>query len=263
MKVTLMGGYVLYRRDIPITVKYQEKPKADSKLSVESNASEGKIHLSLDTAGITFDRAVISRCVEDDCNYLELKTFSHGETDIVYDDYYALPNTSYMYRVTLYNGDEIVSSFYNYATGAVSGITIADKWGGYSALGELTKYPVNRNDRGTIVEVMDSEFPYHILNGSANYETGQIKGIFTEIEDCKIKTDNIFFSKQLRAWLNNGCAKILKYYTGEAWLVTVTGVTTEDSDNTDVLSTNFNWTQIGNADDISAYTKLGLVTEDE
>ena len=106
---------------------------------------------------------------------------------------------------------------------------------------------------------MDSKFPYHILNGEPDYDSGTVDGFFAELDECTVNTDNGALSKILRSWLNNGKAKLLTYYTGEAWIVAVNGVSTTDPENNDVYNTSFNWTQIGDATKMSEYVRLGLI----
>ncbi len=109
---------------------------------------------------------------------------------------------------------------------------------------------------------MDNKYPYYLINGSADYDSGQVEGIFSTIDNCEMNMDNKEYSNILRAWLNNGKAKLLTYYTGEAWIVAVSGIQTTDPENTDVYSTTFNWMQIAEADDIKNYAKIGLVMLD-
>jgi hypothetical protein len=165
-----------------------------------------------------------------------------------------------MYRVVVYNGNGIVGTYYNYITYSNNNIVISDAYGSYVAVGSIEKYPISRNDRGQEHVTMDSKFPYYTINGQADYESGSFNALFTEIDDdCSVKLDNQKYSEMLRAWLNNGQAKLLTYYTGESWIVAVSGIQTTDPEHTDTLNTSFNWIQIGDANNIEAYPTYGLV----
>lgn len=178
-------------------------------------------------------------------------------------DYYALPNTTYLYRAVLYQGNSIVATYYCKITHRINGICIADIYGGYHALAFTQKYPVNKNDRAAILEPMDSKYPYAVINRSLDYDTGSITATFAPIEECLPDfTNNASCSQNIRYWLNSGNAKLLKYYNGECWIVSVSEVTTEQSGEADVLSTTFQWTQIADATQNENYIKLGMVNNE-
>lgn len=259
VQITLVGGYTLRRDYEPIYVHYRDVPHVTSKLNLVNDRKKGCVNISLPIKEI-YTRAVISRSEVGEYDFLVLGNMWSSENEVTYSDYYAIPKHKYIYQVVLYNDSTIIDSYTNIIEHITDVVTIADIYGGYSAVGDIKKYPISRNDRGELVTVMDKEFPYEIINGSANYETGSVSGLFADVEDCKVNLDNITYSTMLRRWLNNGNAKLLKYYTGEAWIVGVKGISTDEPDeNTDVLSTSFNWEQIGNAYDNSEYERLGLV----
>lgn len=260
VQVTLNGGYVLDSGYLPLSVVYAEEPSYSPYLSVENQPAKGRIKIQIQS-DISYDRAVISRTVLNADDYLQLKEFKH--TGFTLYDYYALPNTPYLYRAVLYQGDSIVATYYRKITHQINGICIADLYSGYHALAFTQKYPVNKHDRAAILEPMDSKYPYAVINGSLDYDTGSITATFATIEECTPDfKGNASYSQNIRHWLNNGNAKLLKYYNGECWIVSVSGVTTEQSGESDILSTTFQWTQIADATQNENYIKLGMVNNE-
>lgn len=257
VRITLNGGYTLTTDYTQLTVDYDEEVEISPFLSIENESAEGRIKISV-ASPLPYDRIVISRTVVNANDYLQIKD-SKGVQSVFY-DYYALPNTSYIYRATLYQSGKVCATYYGKITHRINGICIADIYAGYSALSFTQKYPVSKNTRSSILEPMDSKYPYAVINGSLDYDSGSITAIFTPIKECNPDfSDNSEYSKTIRHWLNNGEAKLLKYYNGECWIVSVSNATTEQSENTDILTTTFNWTEIADAKKIENYIKLGMV----
>lgn len=260
-KVTLSGGYVLNYGRVPIRVNYAGTPDYSDRLSLQSTPNGVKI--SLDLTGVSHSQVVISRTVYAMADYLNVADVQSSGDEVEAIDHYAVPKQMYMYRTAVYNGDTVTATYYNVITYTSGAIKISDILGSFYALGNITKHPISRNDRGSILETMDSKYPYHVMNAAPDYDSGQVDALFAEVDDeCAIDTNNGAYADILRAWLNNGHAKLLTYYNGESWIVTVTGIQTTDPENNDVYNTSFNWTQIGDANKLSEYVRLGLVIFD-
>lgn len=267
-RVSLNGGYVMYRPEgqtsyIPIHVHYSDSPVLSDHLKLESIPNGVKC--SLVDMTIPYTSYKVSRTVLYESDYIEIGTGMVLDPYVI--DKYAIPKTEYVYKVVVYNGSLIVATYYNEIVYESSCVKISDILGCYTAVGDITKHPISRNDRGQILEAMDSEFPYHVINGAPNYDMGSVDGLFSDLDDdCKVITDSDYLAAKadiLRAWLNNGRAKLLTYYTGEAWIVSVKGIQTTDPENNDIYHTTFQWTQIGDAKLISEYVKLGLILNNQ
>lgn len=261
-KVTLNGGYVFWRGYERITVHYSELPEGSPEFTT-NNSSTG-INLILDLTNIPHDRILITRSVVSEDIWLEIKDIQTSEDKFITQDHYAIPNVPYIYRAIVYNGNGIAGTYYCYSTFSSNWVTISDIYGSYSAVGSIEKYPISRNDRGQEYEAMNNVYPYYIINGDTNFDRGSVNALFAETkDDCSVDLENHEYANILRAWLNNGRAKLLTYYTGEAWIVATSGIQTTDPDNTDTLNTSFNWVQIGDAFDINSYPSHGLVVNDD
>ena len=260
-KVTLNGGYVFWRGYESVYVNYSNLPSADERVHL-SNAHSG-VGISVDLTGLTHDRTVITRSIVGEDIWLEVKDTPNPNSFITVTDHYAVTGKRYMYRVVVYSENSVVETYYNYINYSNNNIVISDAYGSYVAVGSIEKYPISRNDRGQEHVTMDSKYPYYTINGQADYDSGSLNALFAEVDDdCSVKLDNQEYSEMLRAWLNNGQAKLLTYYTGESWIVAVSGIQTTDPEHTDTLNTSFNWVQIGDADNIEAYPTYGLAVSD-
>ena len=263
-KIILIGGYVLTTDYKSITVNYAEIPIDSTHLLLSNDANKGRVKLKI-LYDAAHTKVVISRSVYNANDWLELKTHTSSLSEITAYDYYAIAGVKYTYKVIVYNGNNVVATYFNNITHEFNGICIADIFGGYSILADTEKYPVKRNDRATILEPMDSQYAYAVTNGAPNYESGSISGIFAPISNnCHIEfKNNVAYTKQVRAWLNNTRTKLLKYYNGEAWLVSaISGISSDDENNIDVLKTSFSWSEVGDVNDNASYLKLGLVIKE-
>lgn len=256
-KVTMTSGIELETQKVRLYVDFEQMPQPSPNVTLESVPTGVK--LNVDLAGLTYDKIIINRVAFMEGLSLTLKTASPANDIYTMIDHYPIPEKTYIYNVVVYNGNTIVNTFSNNIAYKSNYVVISDAFGSYAAVGNITKYPVSRNDRGQEIEVMDNQYPYYLINGEANYERGSVDGIFGELENCELQTDNVAYSRQLREWLNNGQPKLLCYYNGESWIVAVSGVQTTDPNNTETLNTSFNWVQIGDGEDTSAYEELGLM----
>lgn len=258
LRIILNGGSIFTSDYETITVNYEDIPSSSEEFTVSSKL--GNVQLYLDLTGVSHTKVVFSRTVQEESDYLELATIENPNNIVASVDKFPIPNGSYTYKAVVFNGNIIVGTYYYNINYTNNYVTISDAVGSYSAIANITKHPINRNDRGTILETMDNKYPYQIINGSADYDSGQVTGMFSTIkDDCSVEMNNRALSNILRAWLNNGRAKLLTYYTGEAWIVAVNGISTSDPGNDDVYDTSFNWTEIGDADRVEEYVRLGLV----
>lgn len=264
-KITLVGGYTRYSDFVSFTVNYAPSPTLNSELELSNNLLKGCVNIKFNK-NIAHTKAVLSRAEVNSNDYLQLRTIGGNISNATLTDYYALPNKSYIYRLTLYNGDEIVDTYYNSITHKMSGLCIADSQGAFST--EIFEsFPIQKNDRSTIIEVMDDPKPYSIVNSSVDYDSGgNISAKFTQVDnDCSYNFNpdgnaNATISEKARHWLNNGRTKLLKIDNGECWLVTTNGVgTTYNYKEGGLGETTFGWTEIADVHSNEAYLEEELI----
>lgn len=118
-------------------------------------------------------------------SWITLKEFPIKETSdftFTYVDRYARARTEYEYAVVpLINNVEM-----NYTIGTVysdfDGIIICDSNESYQTVADESIQTVTRRNPASIIEPLDSVYPYVIYNGNTNYDTGTVQGLFVEID---------------------------------------------------------------------------------
>lgn len=247
MRASLAGGYSMSTESVPISVSYAPVPALSSRVKLTSE--NGQVKISMPAWGTV----KISRSVLHSNEWIELTSYSGSGALTVYDNY-AVPGTEYLYKIEGGGG-----THYQTIKPVDNGITIADITGVYHAIIYDNGYPVTRNDRPGMYSPISSVKPYAIINGLQNNDHGAVTGLFSYIDECNpVFEDNATCSINMRKWLNNGRAKVLKYNTGDAWIVTTTANSTEKRDD-GMYNTSFSWEEIADVDDVSAYARLGLV----
>jgi len=266
-KATLVGGYTIYTSNyLEINVKYADIPTISSDLQLSNDVMRGCVGIVYNGTD-TYTKMVVSRSVVDEDNYIELKSINGNVTGAILRDYYALPNVSYIYKLVLYNGTDIVATHYNTITHKFNGLCISDYYGSYATEVFQRTYNINKNNRAGIAEPMDNKYPYAIVNGTLDYDSGGFNATFAEVADeCNYNFNpdgnmNTVYSSKVRHWLNNGRTKLLKLDNGEAWLVSTSENATNGTD-TGLAETTFSWTQVGDATDMSQYVEMGLIVNE-
>lgn len=261
-KVTLVGGYTRYSLFATLTVKYAEIPPLNSEIELSNDIINGCVKVTL-TENIDHDKIVISRAIINSDDYLEIKSINGNFYNVTFKDYYTLPNITYIYKVILYKNNDIVNTYYNIITHKMSGLCIADIQGSFST--EIFEsIDIDKNDRAGILEPMDNDKPFSIINSSLDYDSsGGITATFAEKDECQYNfnpdgNDNTAISEKARHWLNNGNSKLLKIGNGECWIVTTNGVKTNYSNN-GLAQTTFGWTEIADAHLNESYLREGLI----
>ena len=251
------SGAIMRIPKTQVNVHYVELPEKSQRITLNKTTTgiNGIVNLS----ELEYTKVEIRRTTANEGVSLTLKSVDYPPSIYTFVDNYMIPKKTYIYSIVVYNGSSIVTTIQTYIDYTNNYVVIADIFGAYAAIGNITKYPVSRNDRGQEVIVMDGQYPYFLINGDANYENGSVDAVFGELEDCELQTDNAEYSKALREWLNNGYPKFLTYYNGESWIVGVSGVQTTDPNNTDTLNTSFNWVQIGEGEEVDTYAEMGLI----
>ena len=175
-------------------------------------------------------------------------------------DYFARGrNTKYEYSVNyiLKDGTElpyisasVVSSF--------CGALITDGKTSYHVFLDPKVTSTTRNRQSNIVTTLNSRFPYVFYGSKSNYDTGNFSGtIIKNNGGNDWDFDNSYkYREDMKDWLTNGEAKIIKIEDGREWLVSVDGNVEEDeSEHIDKVGISFDFVQIGdynNTDDLSA-----------
>lgn len=119
----------------------------------------------------------------------------------------------------------------------------------------ILEYQANRqrNIANSIVETIDSKYPYIVNHSKQNYDSGSASGVFIELDydNCELKIKEGYnYRDNLMEFLGNGNAKILKLDDGRMFMVSIINQPTESQESTtEKFTTAFDWAEIGDAED--------------
>lgn len=116
--------------------------------------------------------------------------------------------------------------------------------------------PASHHNQSVIEEPINSEFPYYIKTGIANYWTGSVSANFADnksnpCEDSEYgeyDLTNDEFRFEFVEWMHNGLPKTLKLSNNFIMRVAIGNEIKLDSDSTiddEMTKISFEWTQIG------------------
>lgn len=176
-----------------------------------------------------------------------------SDIDFVRYDYLAQSNTEYEYAIVPiignvegeYSINSIMSEFY--------GVFITDGKNNYK-FKEDASYSSNERVRSSATyEPYGSKYPIIISNGSLSYDKGTMGGsviVFDADEQLDRKT-TVERLNTIKSFLTTPSAKILKDFNGNIWLVTLSdnlALTYYTEVGMGFARVDFNWTEIGDAD---------------
>ena len=85
-----------------------------------------------------------------------------------------------------------------------------------------------------------------ISNGMNKYKTGALDFTLIPVVDCEINTDDIYnYRTQFEEWINNGEPKILKDWTGQIYMIDITGNISVDLNYYQMPAYKIQFTEIG------------------
>lgn len=123
----------------------------------------------------------------------------------------------------------------------------------------------NRYNNTGVVNTLHNKYPYTVKNGQNNYDAGNVSGKFGKIINCvDLEQDNIVaYTKEIIDFLTNGTPKILKFYDGNAWIVSITNnPQVEYPDIYYLPQISFDWTEIGDVNSTEDLENSGLYIEE-
>ncbi len=124
---------------------------------------------------------------------------------------------------------------------------------------ELT---AQKNKPSSIITTIGRTYPYVLCGTENNYYTGTAKGLFVQYQNGDFNFDKAWdFREKFNEFLLDGKVKLLKYYDGRMWLVSIyDNVTNERDGHDNIIITGFNWCEIGNVDDVYSLYDNGFIS---
>lgn len=164
----------------------------------------------------------------------------------------ARANTTYEYTIVPVFDKVEGSLFTNEITTDFNGLFIMDKDNIFATELDVV-ISEKRNKPRNIITTINRKYPYVISNGSNDYDSGSVSAQWLEYDyrDDSWDNDNRYdYVRNLKDFLNNGSAKLLKYEDGRMWLIDISSSEIVDSEDDGRLQvhTSFDWVEIGDCD---------------
>ena len=138
--------------------------------------------------------------------------------------------------------------------GNINKNSIHSEFDNYFILDRDVSYPImfntglniELNKNIGVINTLGRKYPFVISNGMNKYKTGVLDFTLIPVVDCEINTDDIYnYRTQFEEWINNGEPKILKDWTGQIYMIDVTGNISVDLNYYQMPSYKIQFTEIG------------------
>lgn len=105
---------------------------------------------------------------------------------------------------------------------------------------------IELNKNVGIVNTLGKKYPFVISNGLSQYKTGTFKFSLAPMIDCEIDFDNGYkYRTQFEDWIRNGKPKILKDWTGQIFMISLTSSIPIDYSFYDLPAYQIQFTEVG------------------
>ena len=250
---------------IPTQWDYDTVMDADFKGNIEA----GNVDFLIDQVSAI----KVKRRKQGEFNWLTLKTIpvnTINDLTFVFNDLLNKNNVMYEYALVPViqdiEGEYIIGSILS----RFNGVFIGDANTVYKFLYEVEYGNNQRNQQVGVFQVLGKQYPIIVANGNLSYESGSVTA--TILNDDFQETgiiDKTAITEQKNAikdFLTNKKAKILRDWNSNEWLCIVNdniGVTYKQNSGMSIPVINFNWTEIGSADNQKDLYNSGILTEVE
>ena len=168
----------------------------------------------------------------DDFNFELVDRYAQGSQDY----YYAMIPVIEHVEGNI-NKNSIKSEFNNYF--------ILDKDISYQIIFN-TSLNIELNKNIGIIDTLGRKYPFVISNGLSQYKTGSLSFALAPMVDCEIDVNNGYnYRTQFEEWIMNGKPKILKDWTGQIYMMNITGTIPIDYTYYQLPSYQIQFTEIG------------------
>lgn len=199
---------------------------------------------------------VIKRKKENSYKWTQLYTReieTEEDFEFYYNDNTVASMSNYEYAaIPIINGVEgayQITSVYVEFDGAF----IVDQTNGYQLIANLSRPSLSRNNPSNILEPINSKYPYVNYYSSLQYDRFTVTGLFMRLNrtTCQFEHENSWtLRKEVRDFLTNRRAKIVKFWNGEIYMAAVIDPIQESMDgHPDNVNMTINFIEIGNVDD--------------
>lgn len=225
-------------------------------------------------SGFLIKRRPVNEVLWTSVGYIDYHNFVFEDDWVsgVFIDRTAIPNDTYEYLIIpILFGQEHTEVFVDNSVHCYTdGIAISEIDKTYYTQMETNISSITQNQGTTMIETLNGRYPYAFKNGALNYITGSAQGLFAPSkDDCNYifdnkKNKNIAwkYREEFRQWLCNGRPKILKYYDGRTYLVSINDKPQDDDSEYNFKNiTSFSFAQIGDVNSTSELIENGLMND--
>lgn len=210
---------------------------------------------------------VIKKRKLDDYKWTTIYEFpvrTEDDFDFFFNDIVVASNTTYEYAaVPIVNG---VEGSYQIISVDVKfdGCFIVDTTNVYQILLDLSSPSLNRSLKSTVIEPVNSKYPYMYYYSQNRYDKFPVTGTFIELNRTTGEwnvNDAWRYRKALRDFMGNYHTKLVKFYDGRIYLASVDGDIVENVGNhPDLVHTTVNFIEVGDVNDNTDLYYHGFTT---
>lgn len=235
--------------------------------SFEGNLNAGNVDFLIEQ----IDAIKIKRRIKGSFNWLTLETISINiveDLNFVFNDLLNSYGVEYEYALVPMLNEVEGNYIINSVLSKFNGVFIGDSQQTFKFLYDV-EYGTNaRNQQVGTFQPLGKQYPIIIANGLLSYESGSVSATILNDdyeETGIIKPTEIVEKKTIiKDFLTNKKAKILKDWNGNIWLCMVTDnaqVTYRTKSSMSIPQIQFNWVQIGDANNQSDLYNNGVINE--
>ena len=180
------------------------------------------------------------------------KIKSEEDLDFFYNDIVVASNTKYQYAAVPVLGGAEGTYQLTEVDVSFDGCFIIDPVKGYKLVANLTRNTLSRNNPATVIEPINSKYPYVNYYSQSQYDSFTVSGLFAPInKDCTFDTKNGWkYRKEIRDFLTNRRSKIVKFYDGQMYMAAVVDAIQESIDgHPENVNMTINFVEVGDVYD--------------
>lgn len=204
-------------------------------------------------------------------NWLTLKTIPVNKIEdliFVFNDFLNGYGITYEYALVPVLNDIEGNYIINSVFSQFNGVFIGDAEQTFKFLYDVEYGSNARNQQVGTFQPLGKQYPIIVANGLLSYESGSVSATILndDYENTGIIDPDAIVQKKtiIKDYLTNKKAKLLKDFNGNVWLCMVTGnvqVTYRTGSAMSIPQIQFNWVQIGDANNQSDLYANGVINE--
>lgn len=109
-----------------------------------------------------------------------------------------------------------------------------------------TNLNIELNKNIGVINTLGRKYPFVVSNGLSQYKTGTLKFSLAPMIDCEVDFDNGYvYRNQFENWITNGKPKVLKDWTGQIFMISITSSIPIDYSYHNLPAYQIQFTEVG------------------